>query len=38
MVLDPYIKVAWIASTEPKKLEEYMKSTKVFKSHFYAVG
>lgn len=38
MVLDPYIKVAWIASTEPKKLEEYMKFTKVFKSHFYAVG
>ena len=38
MVLDPYIKVPWMTSTAPKKLEEYMKSTKVFKSHFYAVG
>ena len=38
MVLDPYIKVPWTTSTAPKKLEEYMKSTKVFKSHFYAVG
>ncbi len=38
MVLDPYIKVPWTTSTEPKRLEDYMKSRKVFKSHFYAVG
>lgn len=37
MVLDPYVKVNGEKDTQPKRLEDYMKTTKVFKWHFFEV-
>ena len=34
-VLDPYIRVKWRLDDSPKKLEDYLSTKKIVKSHFY---
>lgn len=34
-VLDPYIRVRWRLDDSPKKLEDYLSTKKIVKSHFY---
>ena len=34
-VLDPYIRVKWRLDNSPKKLEDYLSTKKIVKSHFY---
>jgi len=34
-VLDPYIRVKWDLNNSPKKLEDYLSTKKIVKSHFY---